>query len=67
MHNLRIAYLADHPEALPALERLFQIEWADYYGPAGPGDARQDPAKHAPFHPLETKPAPAHPMAQFDG
>jgi GNAT superfamily N-acetyltransferase len=39
---VRIGYLADHPEALPALERLFQSEWADYYGAAGPGDAHQD-------------------------
>lgn len=47
MTHLRIAYLADHPEALPALERLFQIEWADYYGPAGPGNARQGLLAHS--------------------
>src|SRR5688572_17889736 len=41
-HDIRIAYLADHPEALPALERLFQDEWSDYYGARGPGVARQD-------------------------
>ena len=40
--DVRIGYLADHPEALPALEQLFQSEWADYYGPAGPGNAHQD-------------------------
>jgi GNAT superfamily N-acetyltransferase len=40
--DVRIGYLADHPEALPALERLFQSEWADYYGAAGPGNAHQD-------------------------
>ncbi|UFN57222.1 GNAT family N-acetyltransferase [Microbulbifer celer] len=37
-----IGYLADRPEALPVLERLFQTEWPDYYGADGPGDARQD-------------------------
>ncbi|MGE3465318.1 MAG: GNAT family N-acetyltransferase [Pyrinomonadaceae bacterium] len=37
-----IAYLADHPEALPILERLFQSEWAAYYGAGGPGNAQQD-------------------------
>ena len=40
--DVRIGHLADHPEALPALERLFQIEWAAYYGAAGPGNAHQD-------------------------
>ena len=38
----RIGFLADHPEALLVLERLFQTEWPDYYGAQGPGDARQD-------------------------
>lgn len=38
----RIGFLADHPEALPVFERLFQTEWASYYGPGGPGNARQD-------------------------
>ena len=41
-HDLRIGYLVDHPKALPTLERLFQSEWAAYYGPAGPGNAQQD-------------------------
>jgi GNAT superfamily N-acetyltransferase len=40
--DVRIGYLVDHPEALPGLERLFQSEWAAYYGAAGPGNARQD-------------------------
>ncbi|MFL1406877.1 GNAT family N-acetyltransferase [Marinobacter sp. M1N3S26] len=37
-----IGYLADHPEALPVLERLFQTEWSEYYGAGGPGNARRD-------------------------
>ena len=37
-----IGLLADHPEALPVLEGLFQTEWASYYGVGGPGDARRD-------------------------
>lgn len=41
-NNVRIGYLADHPEALPTLERLFQSEWAAYYGAGGPGNAHQD-------------------------
>jgi GNAT superfamily N-acetyltransferase len=40
--NLRISYLADHPEAVPVLKEWFETEWADYYGPAGPGDAEND-------------------------
>lgn len=40
--DMRIGYLADHPEALPTLERLFQSEWAAYYGAAGPGNAHHD-------------------------
>ena len=40
--NLHIAFLADHPEALPILERLFESEWSAYYGPGGHGSARQD-------------------------
>lgn len=38
----RIGYLADHPEALPILEYLFQTEWPGYYGAGGPGNAHQD-------------------------
>ena len=40
--DVRIGYLVDHPEALPTLERLFQSEWAAYYGADGPGNAHQD-------------------------
>jgi GNAT superfamily N-acetyltransferase len=40
--HVRISYLADHPEARPVLKRWFETEWADYYGPTGPGDAEQD-------------------------
>jgi GNAT superfamily N-acetyltransferase len=40
--DVRIGYLVDHPEALPALERLFQSEWAAYYGADGPGNAHHD-------------------------
>lgn len=38
----KVGYLADHPEALPVLEHLFQTEWPDYYGTDSPGDARRD-------------------------
>ena len=40
--DVRIGYLADHPEALPPLERLFQCEWSSYYGAGGPGNAHRD-------------------------
>ena len=40
--RLRIAKLADHPEAIPVIRRWFEMEWAAYYGPGGPGDAEQD-------------------------
>jgi GNAT superfamily N-acetyltransferase len=40
--RLRIAHLADHPEAIPVMRRWFEVEWAAYYGPGGPGDAEQD-------------------------
>ena len=40
--SLRISNLADHPEAIPGIRRWFEIEWAAYYGPGGPGDAEQD-------------------------
>lgn len=40
--ELRIELLADHPEAIPVLERWFRREWAPYYGRRGPGDARRD-------------------------
>jgi GNAT superfamily N-acetyltransferase len=40
--RLRIAHLADYPEAIPVIRRWFEMEWAAYYGPDGPGDAEQD-------------------------
>lgn len=42
INNLRIGHLADHPEAVPVLKEWFETEWADYYGPTGPGDAEWD-------------------------
>jgi GNAT superfamily N-acetyltransferase len=43
MHMLlRISHLADHPEAIPVIQRWFEEEWAAYYGPGGPGDAERD-------------------------
>ena len=43
MHMLlRISYLADHPEAIPVIQRWFEEEWASYYGSGGPGDAERD-------------------------
>ena len=35
-------FLANHPETLPVLESWFKSEWPDWYGPSGPGNARQD-------------------------
>jgi GNAT superfamily N-acetyltransferase len=40
--SLRIAHLADYPEAIPVIRRWFEQEWAAYYSPGGPGDAEQD-------------------------
>lgn len=40
--SLRISKLADHPEAIPVIQRWFETEWAAYYGPGGRGDAEQD-------------------------
>jgi len=42
MDNLKIELLADHPEALPTLMKLFESEWEPYYGVEGPGDAETD-------------------------
>ena len=39
---LRISHLADHPEAIPVVRKWFEVEWAAYYGPGGPGDAERD-------------------------
>jgi GNAT superfamily N-acetyltransferase len=38
----RIVRLFDHPDRLPELQHWFEQEWADYYGPEGPGDAAAD-------------------------
>ena len=45
--ELRLAHLADHPQHQPELRRWFETEWADYYGPQGPGDAAADLAAFA--------------------
>lgn len=43
MHtNPRMELLADRPDALPLLARLFVETWGPYYGPGGPGDAHAD-------------------------
>ncbi|MDG9670808.1 GNAT family N-acetyltransferase [Hahella sp. CR1] len=40
--RLVVKYLADAPEAVPALAASFETEWPDWYGPKGPGDAEAD-------------------------
>jgi len=40
--RLKIAYLADHPEAVPIIAEWFKTEWAAYYGTGGPGCAEHD-------------------------
>lgn len=40
--KVAIVLLADHPAAVGDLRRLFESEWPDYYGAAGPGDAARD-------------------------
>ncbi|WLQ14211.1 GNAT family N-acetyltransferase [Hahella aquimaris] len=40
--QLVVKYLADAPEAVPALAASFETEWPDWYGPQGPGDAEAD-------------------------
>lgn len=45
--SLRIAYLADHPEELPRLRAWFETEWAEWYGPGGPGSADDDLRSYA--------------------
>jgi len=42
MGTLIIEFLADHPEEVPFLKKLFEIEWEPYYGPDGLGDAESD-------------------------
>ena len=44
---VQIGYLADHPDLLPILREWFEREWADYYGPGGPGDAARDLAAYS--------------------
>lgn len=48
----RVAYLADHPEALSQLEAWFLAEWPEWYGPGGRGDARADLRAYASRHEL---------------
>jgi GNAT superfamily N-acetyltransferase len=43
---VRIDLLADHTDALPALQRMFEAEWPDHYGAHGPGDAAGDLAAY---------------------
>jgi GNAT superfamily N-acetyltransferase len=40
--ELRMAYLAEHPEVLPRLREWLEAEWPRWYGPGGPGDAEAD-------------------------
>ena len=40
--EFRIVSLADAPDAIASLVRLFIEEWNPYYGSKGPGDAAQD-------------------------
>lgn len=40
--GLQIEPLALHPKLIPELEALFELEWPDYYGAAGRGNARED-------------------------
>jgi len=39
---VRVELLAAHRPTLPALQRLFENEWPEYYGAEGPGDAAAD-------------------------
>jgi len=43
--DLKIVHLADVPDVMPVLERLFVQEWEPYYGATGPGDAARDLAE----------------------
>ena len=42
MNTLKIELLANYLDALPSLRDWFELEWAPYYGPDGPGDAARD-------------------------
>ena len=39
---IKIFFLAEVPEVVPKLVKLFQEEWETYYGPEGPGIAESD-------------------------
>ena len=39
---ITICFLAEIPEVVPKVVKLFQEEWEAYYGPAGPGIAEAD-------------------------
>ena len=39
---VKICYLAEVPEAVPKLVKLYQEEWVLHYGPDGPGIAESD-------------------------
>lgn len=40
--HVRVVRLADCPSHMAELRAWFESEWADYYGPGGPGDAAHD-------------------------
>ena len=39
---MKIVLLADRPELIADLARLYEREWAPYYGASGPADAARD-------------------------
>ena len=39
---IEIAFLADHPEAIPTLAQWFQAQWPAYYAGRAPADIAQD-------------------------
>ena len=39
---IEIAFLADHPEAIPTLTRWFRAQWPDYYAERTAADIAQD-------------------------
>lgn len=45
--HVRVLRLAECPEQMAELRAWFESEWADYYGPDGPGDAARDLAEFA--------------------
>ncbi|HMO57656.1 MAG TPA: GNAT family N-acetyltransferase [Roseiflexaceae bacterium] len=42
MLRIRIAFLIDHPEAIPTLTRWFQAQWPAYYAARTPADIARD-------------------------